>query len=106
MILFIGVAMSGKSKINEVSGGSGSRTMEFYRSSAAGIALIKALNTMLEEGDMVMEDAVQILEEFDAAFVNSMRESYATHKRLELMEANVCNFLVYKTFFLFLNYFA
>lgn len=63
--------------------------MEFYRSSAAGIALTKALNTMLESAEISMEDAVKILEEFDAAFVKSMRDSYNAQKNLETMDATV-----------------
>lgn len=63
--------------------------MEYYRSSTAGIALTKALNTMLEIDEITMEDALKILEDFDAEFVKAMRDSYAAQKSLETMEAKV-----------------
>lgn len=63
--------------------------MEFYRSSVAGVALTKALNTMLESGELTMQEALVILDEFDRAFVESMRNSYATQKNLEKIEAKV-----------------
>jgi hypothetical protein len=67
-------------------------SMEFYRSSAAGIALTKALNTMLESEELTMDEAVKILEEFDACFVRTMRESYCTQKRLDTAAATVRSF--------------
>lgn len=60
--------------------------MEFYRSSAVGVALTKALNTMLESEQISMEDAVKILEEFDVNFVALLRDNLVIKKDLECME--------------------
>lgn len=44
---------------------------------------------MLENDEITMEDALKILEDFDAEFVKAMRDSYAGQKCLEIMEAKV-----------------
>lgn len=60
--------------------------MEFYRSSAVGTALTKALNTMLESEEISMDDALKILEEFDTNFVALLRDHLVLKKDLECME--------------------
>jgi hypothetical protein len=63
--------------------------MEFYRSSAVGISLTKALNTMLEERLITTEAALQILEEFDANFQKLLRENLVIKKEVEVMAVEV-----------------
>eukprot|EP00598_Pedospumella_elongata_P000568 CAMPEP_0184978126 /NCGR_PEP_ID=MMETSP1098-20130426/8734_1 /TAXON_ID=89044 /ORGANISM="Spumella elongata, Strain CCAP 955/1" /LENGTH=102 /DNA_ID=CAMNT_0027501237 /DNA_START=18 /DNA_END=326 /DNA_ORIENTATION=+ len=60
--------------------------MEFYRSSAVGIALTKALNEMLQSEDITMEDALKVLSEFDQSFVENFRDHLHIRKDMELME--------------------
>ena len=63
--------------------------MEFYRSSAVGIALTKALNDMLQSEDITMEDALKVLSEFDQSFVENFRNHLHIRKDVELMEVKV-----------------
>ena len=63
--------------------------MEFYRSSAVGIALTKALNDMLQSEDITMEDALKVLSEFDQSFVENFRNNLHIKKDMELMEVKV-----------------
>ena len=63
--------------------------MEFYRSSAVGIALTKALNTMLESEDISMEEALKVLEEFDQSFVATFRDNLLIRKDMEVMHVEV-----------------
>jgi hypothetical protein len=60
--------------------------MEFYRSSAPGIALTKALNDMLEAGELTLEAAQFILAEFDAVFLQSLREHVVPQESLGCMQ--------------------
>ena len=63
--------------------------MEFYRSSAVGIALTKALNEMLQSEDITMEDALKVLSEFDQSFVENFRDHLHIRKDMELVEVKV-----------------
>ena len=63
--------------------------MEFYRSSAVGIALTKALNEMLQSEDITMEDALKVLSEFDQSFVENFRNHLHIRKDMELMDVKV-----------------
>ena len=64
-------------------------SMEFYRSSAAGIALTKALNTMLESNEITMEAALLILDEFDKEFQELLRDNLLLKKNLSSMDVIV-----------------
>lgn len=71
--------------------------MEFYRSSAVGIALTKALNEMLQNEDITMEDALKVLSEFDQSFVENFRNNLHIRKDMELMEVKVKFRIAYTT---------
>jgi hypothetical protein len=60
--------------------------MEFYRSSAPGIALTKALNDMLEAGELTLEAAQYFLAEFDAVFLQALREHVVPKESLACMQ--------------------
>lgn len=63
--------------------------MEFYRSSAVGIALTKALNLMLESEEITMEDALNVLDKFDQSYVEVFRQHLHIRKDMESMEVQV-----------------
>mmetsp|Transcript_11374 Transcript_11374/g.18627 ORF Transcript_11374/g.18627 Transcript_11374/m.18627 type:complete len:142 (+) Transcript_11374:167-592(+) len=66
--------------------------IEFYRSSAAGIALVKALNTMLEVDEISIDAAQLILDEFDENFQQMLRDNLVLNKSSDLV--NSCQGIV------------
>lgn len=50
---------------------------------------------MLESDEISMDEALKVLEEFDVCFVKTMRESYATQKHLDTVNAKVINLLLF-----------
>lgn len=52
---------------------------EFYRSTPAGVALIQALNSMLNDGSITPEIAIKILEIFDSEFPIAVTEQILAH---------------------------
>ena len=63
--------------------------MEFYRGSAAGIALTNALNSMLETEEITTEDALKILDEFDRSFQTLLHDNLVIKKDIQSVDVNV-----------------
>lgn len=59
--------------------------MEFYRSTAAGIALTKSLNEMITAKDITTEIAIEILNKFDSVFAKKLKE-HIINNRLKNIE--------------------
>lgn len=49
--------------------------MEIYRSATVGKALVESLNTMIEDGDITSEEAMDVLKNYEQIFLlNYLKE--------------------------------
>lgn len=55
----------------------------FYRSTAVGVALTKALNSMIVNKEITFDEAIKVLEEFDKSVQSTIRENLPLEKGLE-----------------------